>query len=143
MTAEEIHAFCERYARAWERSDAETLVACYSEHCEVISPIFRTLSGKAKLEASFRDLFRAFSDATVEVTDVIVDQVRPDRAVLLFTASGVHRGEIFGVAGTGRRFEIHGAFVFTFEGDTICKETRLYDFTGMLMQLGILKARAS
>jgi steroid delta-isomerase-like uncharacterized protein len=143
MTSAEIHAFCERYARAVERSDAAALAENYSENCEVVSPIFGVVNGKPKLEASFRDLFRAFSDTMVQVNDVIVDETRRDRAVLLFTSYGVHKGEIFGVAGTGRRFEVRGAFVFTFDGDKICKETRLYDFTGMLMQLGILKARAS
>src|SRR5262245_17833937 len=143
MTSEEIHAFCDRYARACERSDSEALTACYSDNCEVVSPIFGVVHGRPKVEASFRDLFKAFSDMLIEVKDVIVDQRRPDRAVLLFTTFGVHKGEIFGVPGTGRRFEIQGAFVFTFDGDKICQETRLYDFTAMLMQLGILKAKAS
>jgi steroid delta-isomerase-like uncharacterized protein len=143
MTSEEIHAFCERYAHAVAHSDPAALAACYSENCEVVSPIFGVVTSRSKVDASFRDLFRAFTDMTVQVNDVIVDHARPNRAVLLFTAFGVHRGEIFGVAGTGRRFEIRGAFVFTFDGDRICKETRLYDFTGMLMQLGILKAKAS
>jgi len=143
MTSAEIHAFCERYARAVERSDTAALAASYSDDCEVVSPIFGVLNGKPKLEGSFRDLFRAFSDTTVQIDDIIVDESRRDRAVILFTTSGVHKGEIFGVPGTGRRFGIRGAFVFTFAGDKICKETRLYDFTGMLMQLGILKAKAS
>ena len=143
MTSQEIHAFCERYARAVERSDVAALAECYSETCEVVSPIFGVLNGKPKLEASFRDLFRAFSNTMVQINDVIVDETRRDRAVLLFSNYGVHKGEIFGVAATGRRFEFRGAFVFTFEGDKICRETRLYDFTGMLVQLGILKAKAS
>jgi steroid delta-isomerase-like uncharacterized protein len=143
MTSEEIHAFCGRYTRACERADVEALAACYTEDCEVVSPIFGTVQGKPKLEATFQDLFRAFSDLLVEIKDIIVDQERSDRAVLVFTTFGVHKGEVFGVPGTGRRFEIHGAFVFTFEGSRISRETRLYDFTAMLMQLGILKARAS
>lgn len=143
MTADETRAFCDRYARAWERADVAALLACYTDDCEVVSPIFHILSGKPQLETSFRDLFRAFSDSMVKVDDVIVDHSRPDRAVLLFASFGVHTGEIFGVAGTGRRFEIRGAFVFTFDGDRIARETRIYDFTGMLMQIGILKAKAS
>ena len=143
MTVEEIRAFCEHYARAWERGDIDALAACYTDDCEVVSPIFNVMSGKSRLKASFRELFRAFSDHMVEVHDVIVDRSRDERAVLLFTTFGVHKGEIFGVQGTGRRFEIRGAFVFTFENGKIAKDTRIYDFTGMLMQLGILRAKAS
>jgi steroid delta-isomerase-like uncharacterized protein len=143
MDANEIRTFCERYARAWERSDVDALVDCYSDDCEVVSPIFNVMSGKAQIAASFRELFRAFSDHMVEVEDVIVDQGTQPRAVLLFSTFGVHKGEIFGVQGTGRRFEVRGAFVFTFENGKIVKDTRIYDFTGMLMQLGILRAKAS
>ena len=143
MTAEETRTFCERYAKAWERGDIDALVACYADDCEVVSPIFNVISGKTQLTASFKELFRAFSDYMVEVDDVIVDRTRDDRAVLLFSTFGVHKGEIFGVQGTGRRFEVRGAFVFTFQNGKIAKDTRIYDFTGMLMQLGILRAKAS
>lgn len=143
MTADDIRAFCERYARAWERGDIDALVDCYTDDCEVVSPIFNVISGKSQLTAAFRELFRAFSDHMVQVDDVIVDHARSERAVLLFSTFGVHKGEIFGVPGTGRRFEIRGAFVFTFEKGKIARDTRIYDFTGMLMQLGILRAKAS
>ena len=143
MTAEDVRTFSEQYARAWERGDIDALVACYTDDCEVVSPIFNVVSGKSQLAASFRELFRAFSDYMVEIDDVIVDRSRDERAVLLFTTFGVHKGEMFGVQGTGRRFEVRGALVFTFENGKIAKDTRIYDFTGMLMQLGILRAKAS
>ncbi len=141
MTTEEIRAFCEKFARTWERADIPALLACYTEECEVVSPIFNVLSGRSQLEASFRDLFRGFSDYTIEIDDVIVDSERDERAVLVFTAFATHRGEIFGVAGTGRRFEIRGAFILTFDDDRIARDVRLYDFTGMLIQLGVLKTK--
>jgi steroid delta-isomerase-like uncharacterized protein len=141
MTSEEIRAFCEAFARTWERADIPALLACYTEDCEVVSPIFNVLSGRSQLEAAFRELFRGFSDYIIEVDDVIVDRERDERAVLVFTAFATHRGEIFGVAGTGRRFEIRGAFIFTFDKGRISRDVRLYDFTGMLMQLGILRTK--
>ena len=114
MTSDEIRAFCEKFARTWERADIPALSACYTEDCEIVSPIFNVLSGRSQLEASFRELFRGFSDYVIDVDDVIVDRERDERAVLVFTAFATHRGEIFGVAGTGRRFEIRGAFIFNF-----------------------------
>jgi steroid delta-isomerase-like uncharacterized protein len=143
MTSDEIRTFCEDYVRRWEREDVTGLTACYNEDCEIVSPIFNILRGRAQLETSFLDLFRAFSDFQFSVNDVIVDRDRNERAVLLFTARLTHHGEIFGRPGTGRRFEVHGAFVFTFENDRISRDSRLYDFTGMLMQLGVLRARTA
>ena len=143
MTSDEIRAFCERYVRTWERGDVTGLVECYTDDCEIISPIFNTLRGRAQLETSFRELFHAFADFQIDINDVVVDRDRKERAVLLFTSLLTHRGEIFGAPGTGRRFEVHGAFVFTFEQDRIARDSRLYDFTGMLMQLGVLRARTA
>jgi ketosteroid isomerase-like protein len=63
MTDPEIRAFVDEFLREWEREDVAALVARYADDCEVVSPIFHTLRGRDQLEASFRDLFRAFSDA--------------------------------------------------------------------------------
>lgn len=143
MTSDEIRSFCAAYVRAWERGDIFALLACYSEHCEVVSPIFNVLHGRTELETSFRDLFRAFAEFQIQVDDVIVDRDGKERAVLLFAALVTHRGEIFGMPGTGRRYEIKGAFVFSFENGRIARESRLYDFTGLLMQLGVLRAKTA
>ena len=143
MTSDEIRAFCENYVRRWERGDITGLLACYNDDCEIVSPIFNILKGRSQVETSFLELFRAFSEFQIDINDVIVDRDRKERAVLLFTSFLTHRGEIFGVPGTGRRFEVHGVFVFTFENDRISRDSRLYDFTGMLMQLGVLRARTA
>ena len=143
MTTDDIRRFCSDYVRSWERNDVRALVASYAEDCVVVSPIFNVIHGQAQLETSFRDLFRAFSDFAVEVDDIVVESEPNDRAVILFRALLTHRGEIFGVPGTGRRFEVRGAFVLTFENGRITRDSRLYDFTGMLMQLGVLRAKTA
>lgn len=141
MTGDEIRAFIDRYVRAWEQGDIAALVDCFSEDCDVHSPIFQTLHGRASVEASFRDLYRAFADWKVSVDDVLVDDGATDRALFLFTASITHRGDFLGVTGTGRRVQNSGAFKLEFENGRIRSEWRVYDFTGFLVQLGVLKAR--
>jgi steroid delta-isomerase-like uncharacterized protein len=143
MTSDEIRVFCDDYARMWERGDIAGLSACYLDTCEVVSPVFNILHGRAQLETSFRELFRAFTDFRFEIDDVIIDLERRERAVMLITAFQTHSGEIFGVPGTGRRFETRVAFVFTFDNGRIARDSRLYDFTGMLMQLGALRAKTA
>ena len=113
------------YARAVERSDAAALAASYSEDCEVVSPIFGILNGRPKLEASFRDLFRGFSDITVKIDDVIVDESRQDRAVILFTTSGVHKGRSSAFLDRAAVRNPRGVRIHLRRSDKICKETRL------------------
>jgi steroid delta-isomerase-like uncharacterized protein len=143
MTSSEIHAFCERFWRAWEREDVAALAACYADDCEVISPIFRTLKGRTEVEGSFRDLFKALSGYHIQVDDVIVDRENGERAVLVWTVQATHRGEIFGMPGTGRRIESQVALILTFRDDRIVHDRRIYDLTRMLMQLGVLRARTA
>ena len=142
MTSDEIRAFIERYIDLWEREDVSALVKCYADDCVVKSPMFQTIQGRAAIEASFRKLFLAFGDWAIELEDVVIDRGSDERAVLLYTAEVTHRGEIFGMPGNGRRVENTAAHFLRFENGLIAAERRMYDFTGFLVQLGVLKARA-
>ena len=87
-------------------------------------------------------LFLAFGDYAIELDDLLIDCGSDERAVFLVTTEVTHRGEIFGMPGTGRRVENTLAFFLRFENSLIASERRMYDFTGLLVQLGVLKARA-
>ena len=141
MTSDEAHRFIRRYVELWEREDAGALAACYAEHAHVDSPIFHALDGRQAIEKSFRDLFKVFSDSKIGVEEIIVGN-DGDHCVTVFTAQGIHRGMLFGVPGTGRRVEIKGVFLMKLDGGQIVEERRLYDFVGMLVQLGVLRAKA-
>jgi predicted ester cyclase len=61
---------------------------------------------------------RAFPDFTNEIEELISEG---DKAFARLTYRGTHRGEIFGVAPTGRRIQYAGAAVFSFRGDKIAE----------------------
>ena len=142
MTSNEMRAFIKRYCDLWERGDVRGLVDCYAEDAHVESPLFHGINGRAAIEKSFVDLFQAFADSKIGVDDIIIDNEKGDRCVTVFTSQGTHRGLLFGMPATGKRVEIKGAFVMKFEHGRIAHERRLYDFIGMLMQLGVLRAKA-
>jgi steroid delta-isomerase-like uncharacterized protein len=142
MTTDEIRTFVDRYIAAWEQQDVPTLVECYTDTAHVNSPMFRAIDGRARIEASFRDLFSAFDEWEIELEDIIIDRGPDDRAVFVYSAQVTHHGTIFGMPGTGRRLETSGAFILRFENGRIASERRVYDSTGFLVQLGVLKARA-
>ncbi len=60
---------------------------------------------------------------------------------LAFHASGTHQGEFLGLPATGKRVKFRGVFLQTLEDDHIVHERRIYDFTGLLIKLGILKVK--
>ena len=141
MTHDEIRSFLEQFARAWERGDAAALGACYTDDCVVVSPIFRTLKGRAQVERSYVDLFKAFEPQTVRVDDVVIGNEVPVRAVVVWTVHSTHAGEIFGMPPTGKRIEQTVAYILTLRDGRIARDVRIYDFTSMLMQLGVLRAK--
>lgn len=141
MTSEEVHAFLERFRTAWLEQDLEAVSDCYVDNCEVVSPIFHTVRGRGALENSYRDAFKAFLTVSLTSDQPIIDSEH-GRAAVVWTFKSKHQGEIFGVAPTGRMIEITIAFVLTFASGRIAKEVRIYDFAKMLLELGVLRAKA-
>lgn len=141
MTSDEIRAFVRAHVDAWMRRDVDALIADYADDCEVVSPMFRSVRGKAGVEGSFRDLFRAFGEWTIVVDDVLIDHEGGDRCAIVWTANAVQAGEIFGFPASGRRFEVRVVLLLRFENHKIVSDKRLYDFSGLLLQLGILKTK--
>jgi predicted ester cyclase len=49
--------------------------------------------------------------------------------------------ELLGLEPTGKQFKISAAFVYQLKDRKIILERRIYDFTGLLLQIGGLKAK--
>ena len=64
-----------------------------------------------------------------------------DRAMLVFSISGTHAGDFFGLHASGRHLEATCAFIYTMANGCIVHERRILDFTGVLMQVGVLRAK--
>jgi len=140
MTREDIQAFTVRFVEAWERGDSRALAASYTDIASVESPLLGKRKGRDEIEASFRDLFRVFARWHIAIDDTVVD-ADGARAVLLTTAQATHVGDLFGYPGSSRQFTLKTALVFEFDKVRIASEIRLYDFTGLLVELGVLRAK--
>lgn len=80
---------------------------------------------------------RACPDWHSEVHQLIAEG---DLVVERFTASGTHRGELFGVPGTGRTLVLDGIQVFRIDGERIVERWAQLDWLGVLRQLGLVTA---
>jgi len=74
----------------------------------------------------------------MSVQDVFVEG---NKAAICWAMEGSHIGAFCGLSSTGKAFQIHGVSVYTVERRQIVHERRIYDFTGLLVQLGVLKAK--
>ena len=57
--------------------------------------------------------------------------------------SGTHSGDFLGLPPTGRQMEFLMAALMGVENGFVVEERRIYDFTGLLVQVGVLKAKPS
>jgi uncharacterized protein (TIGR02246 family) len=138
MTREEIFALFTRREAAWRDRDAAALAADHAPDGVVVSPTGGVLEGRAEIERIYRVWFVAFPDLCLTTEDLLVDD---DRAALLCRVTGSHSGEFFGMAPTGRRIEVAGAFIYRLQNHLIVHERRILDFTGLLVQVGVLRAK--
>ena len=138
MSRDEILALLRRRRDAWDARDAAALAATHAEKGVVISPTGGVLEGRDEIERVYRLWISAFTGITFSVDEVLIDG---DRAVQIARLSGTHAGEFFGLAPTGRQVEVQVALVYRVADGAIVEERRIYDFTGVLVKVGVLKAK--
>jgi steroid delta-isomerase-like uncharacterized protein len=138
MTRKEITEFFAGRDEAWQRHDYESLTTDHAEDGEVESPLWGNLKGRSAIQKVYKEWFSSFPDVEYSTEHLLIDG---SSAVQFVKMVGNQKGEFCGLAPTGKRFEVRCAFLFFFSNGKIAREIRTYDFTGVLLQLGVLKAK--
>ena len=137
MTRDEIAALFARRQEAYEDLDAAALAADYSDDVTIASPVTGS-HGKAEAERNLRVVFDAFLDLKMMFEPPIID----GSSVAWFArAEGTNMGGFMGLPPSGRPFKLVTAFFHEVRDGKIVREQRIYDFTGLLVQIGVLKAK--
>ena len=103
------------------------------------SPMYATLRGRKAIEDSYRAFFTSFPDATIDVENIVVD---PPYIVMFATVNATHQNDFFGLPGTNRHIEFRMARLMKMNDEGLIEhERRIYDFTGLLVQVGVLRAK--
>ena len=138
MTRGEIVTLMTSRQEAFERRDLRALARLYSEHCVLESPMAGTVTGREAIEQVYQGLFSAFPDLVLSSDEILIDG---DRVAQTLTLAGTDMGGFMGLAPTGKRFRVPVVVLSTMKDRQIVAEKRVYDFTGLLVQVGILKAK--
>jgi steroid delta-isomerase-like uncharacterized protein len=84
-----------------------------------------------------REFRAAFPDLHMSFEDRIPDH---GRVVTRWIARGTHRGELDGIAATGRAAQVSGVYIHRLADGQITDSWTSYDRFGLLCQLGIIPA---
>jgi predicted ester cyclase len=138
MTRSEIEALLARHRASFHRLDAAALAADHLADGTFESPAHGLVRGRQAIEEVYRYWFTAYPDMRFDWTDAIIDG---SRAAFFWTFEGTLRGPFFGVLNPGAHIAMEGAAEYGFARGGIESARHIFDFSGVLMKAGILKAR--
>ena len=121
---------------AWNAHDADAVAAVFAEDAVVREAgTDAETRGRAAVRERALMLFAAFPDFRLERIALVIDgEHHADRWVM----TGTHRGELFGIAPTGRSVRIEGA-TFTRLGSEglVVEDLHFSNTASLLAQLGV------
>lgn len=138
MTREAIVRFFDERQTDWRTRDPDLLADRHSVDGTVVSPMFGALHGRVEIADSYRRLFATFPDWYFKSEELVIDG---NRVAQHFVSTATHVGEFMGLPGTNRHGRIEGVLLFTMKDGQILHEQRLYDFSALLIQIGVLRSK--
>ena len=138
MTRAAIVRFFDERQSDWRTRDPELLAARHAVDGTVVSPMFGALHGRVEIAESYQRLFATFPDWYFKNEELVIDG---NRVAQHFVSTATHVGEFMGLPGTNRHGRIEGVLLFTMKDGQILHEQRLYDFSALLIQIGVLRSK--
>lgn len=138
MTRGDIERILQEHRDGFARRDPLALAGLHLPDGTFESPAAGVVRGRAAIEGVYRYWFAAFPDLVLSWTSEVIED---DRAMFFWTLAGTHRGPFFGLEGSGSKVSTAGAADFRFADGGIASVRHVFDFTGVLVAAGVLKAR--
>lgn len=139
MSTEENKALVrETFEEMWNKGNLSAIEKVYSHdyvgHDPALPEPIKGIEGAKQYVTMFRS---AFPDAHVTFEDQLAEG---DRVVTRYTGTGTHKGDLMGIAPTGKHVSVSGVVIDRISGNKIVEEWILDDNLGMLRQLGVVPA---
>lgn len=136
MTRSEQILLVERLLESWNAHDPDAIAACYAPDAVTRDmTLHEPQHGRVAIRATARMYLRAFPDVRFTLVRLACDP-EADLVCEEWQAVGTHRGDLMGVAPTGRSVEVSGCNVIRIDADgLISEETTYWDAHGVIRQL--------
>jgi steroid delta-isomerase-like uncharacterized protein len=136
MTTVNLEHTLEEWAAGWSAPDIERVVSICTEQCVYEDvPLAVVTHGKQELRGFGEQVFDAFPDFKIELS---AHFAAGDWAMLEWTMSGTHRGDLPGMPATGASFSVRGATALQLEDGRISRDSDYWDMATLLKQLGLM-----
>jgi steroid delta-isomerase-like uncharacterized protein len=138
MTRDEILEFFDRRQMLLDRRDAPALAGLHAADGVFESIMGPPLKGRSAIELFYRNLFTSFPDFRFQSEEIIVEGTRVAQVA---TYEGTHDGTFMGMPPSGKHVRVPGVFLYRLRDHRIDHLRSVYDFTGLLMKIGVLKVK--
>ena len=139
MTREAIVRMFAARDEAIARRDIGFLVSQHAADCEQISPLAGgSVRGRDAIGKLYETWFNGFPDLVWISDEPLIDG---NRITQMTTQAGTDTGGFMGLPATGRPFRVPVVWLFTVGDGEFTHVRPIYDFTGLLVQIGLLKAK--
>lgn len=137
--SEENRAIARRlFEEAWNKGNLSVQDEIIAESCIMHDPPNpREVPGPEGEKRMFKVYRTAFPDLHFYLQDVFGEG---DRVAVRWTAQGTHKGELRGLAPTGKQVTTTGMDIFQFSGGKIVEAWVEWDALGLMQRLGVAPA---
>lgn len=121
---------------AWNAHDLDAMLLLYAVDYEGVDVARPTpYRGHEGARSWLEQYMKAFPDLYFTPEDILIQE---NTAVLVWQASGTHRGVLMNIPVTNRKVEVKGVSVLTLCEGKISRGLYIWDVAGMLRGLGLL-----
>jgi steroid delta-isomerase-like uncharacterized protein len=138
MTREEVLGVIARWQETFAGRDIDAYSRLYAAHAALESPFAGSQRGPEGATKLIKAFVHAFPDATLKPEAPVIDE---GRVAIYATMTGTDIGGLMGLPPSHRAFHFQLVFLLEVQDGLIVRDRRIYDFTGFLVQLGVLKAK--
>lgn len=135
---DDIVALIDKWQLALDNRDAAAFISFYSDSALVESPLGGSVGGREAVRRAFEAFFRAFPDATFLFESPRIDG---NEVVVVCSIAGTHSGGFAGLPPSGNPFRFQLVFLLSLRDGLVVRDRRIYDFTGLMVQIGMIKAK--
>ena len=139
MTCEQIVALFAARQDAIARRDVALIAAQHAPDCEHESALVGgTVKGREAIGRLYESWFTGFPDFMLTSEELLIEG---DRVIQVTTQSGTDTGGFMELPPTGKPFRVPVVWLFTLKDNQFVHVRPIYDYTGTLVQIGVLKAK--
>ena len=140
VTRNDIEEFLRRHQAAFASRDVEAHVVLHTADAVFDSPAYGVVRGRDAIREVYRYWYRAFPDFLLTWEHALID---PPHASYFWNFEGTSQGPFFGEVRPGSRVTMIGATVNLYSEGGLVATRHVFDFSGTLVRLGVLKVKPS